>query len=194
MEQAIEEITPTPPEKEAEGQKEEEQKDEDLECELQVSPMDVDKVLVNGVELTKDYSLATLRAASSFLGISGSGSKLKVYTKILSHNQKMELLNAKSLVIEAKAQETREALGQSVAKMPDEATQARRRLTHMPYANWSKECVEHRARPDRRERTDGVKRGSIPENLSCCGFIVTPVGDGWDLPCCGFIVTPVGDC
>ena len=75
----------------------------------------------------------------------------------------MERLNAKSLVSEAKAQETREALGQSVAKMPDEATQARHRLTHMPYANWCKERVEHRARPDRHERTDGVKRGSIPE-------------------------------
>ena len=44
------------------------------------------------------------------------GSKLKVYTKILSHNKKMELLNAKRLVSDAKAQETREALGQSVAK------------------------------------------------------------------------------
>ena len=79
--------------------------------------------------------MATLRAACSFLGISGSGSKLKVYTKILDHNEKMEFLNAKCLVSEAKAQETREALGQSVAKMPDEATQARHRLTHMPYAN-----------------------------------------------------------
>ena len=38
--------------------------------------------------------MATLRAACSFLGISGSGSKLKVYTKILNHNKKMELLNA----------------------------------------------------------------------------------------------------
>ena len=69
--------------------------------------MDVDKVLVNGVELTKDYSLATLRAACSFLGIPGSGSKLKVHTKILSHNKKMELLNAKSLASEAKAQKRR---------------------------------------------------------------------------------------
>ena len=75
----------------------------------------------------------------------------------------MELLNAESLVSEAKAQETREALGQSVAKMPDEATQARHRLTHMPYAYWCMERIEHRARPDRHERTDGVKRGSIPE-------------------------------
>ena len=55
------------------------------------------------------------------------------------------------------------ALGQSVAKIPDEATQARHKLTRVPYSNWCKECVEHRARPDRRERTDGVKRGSIPE-------------------------------
>ena len=54
MEQAIEEIARTPPEKEVEGQKEDEKKDTDLECELQLSPMDVDKVLVNGVELTQD--------------------------------------------------------------------------------------------------------------------------------------------
>ena len=126
-----------------EGEKEDEKKDTDLECEPHLSPMDVDKVLVNGVELTQDSSLATLRAAGSFFGISGSGSKLKVYTKILNHNKKMELLNAKSLVSEAKAHETREALGQSVAKMPGEATQARRRLTQAPYAHWCKECVEH---------------------------------------------------
>ena len=50
-----------------------------------------------------------------------------------------------------------------MAKMPDEAAQARHRLTHLPYANWCKECAEHRARPDRYERTDGTKRGSVPE-------------------------------
>ena len=101
VEQAIEEITPTPPEKEVAGQKEEEKKDEDL-CELQLSPMDVDKVFVNGVELTKG-SLTILRAARSFPGISDSGSKLRV----INHNKEMELLNARRLVSEAKAQETK---------------------------------------------------------------------------------------
>ena len=80
--------------------------------------MDVDKVLVNGVELTQDSTLATLRAACSFLDISGSGSKVKVYTKIINHNKRMELLNAKSLVSEATAQETREALGQRCQMKP----------------------------------------------------------------------------
>ena len=156
VEQALEGITPT--RQEVEGQKE-----DDLECELQLSPLDVDKVLVNGIELAKDSALATLRAACSFPGISGSGSKLRVYTRIFNHNKKMELLNAKSLVSEAKAQETRVALGQSVAKMSGEATQARHRLTHMPCSSWCMECFEHRARPDRHERTDEVKRESIPE-------------------------------
>ena len=159
VEQAIEKITPTPPEKEVEDKRE-----EDLECELQLSPMDVDKVLVNGVELIQNSS-AALRAACSFLDISGSGSKVKVYAKVLNHNKRMELLNAKSLVSEAQAQETREALGQSVAKVPDEAAQARRRLMSLPYANGCNECIEHRARPDRHERTNGVKRGSIPEGI-----------------------------
>ena len=72
VEKAVEEIQ----EKEAEDKKEEERKEEDLERVLQLSPMDVNKVLVNGIDLTKDSSLATLRAACSFLGISGSGSKL----------------------------------------------------------------------------------------------------------------------
>ena len=62
------EETPAAPHKEVEGQKEGQKKDTDLECELQLSPVDVDKVLVNGVELTKDSSLATPRAACSFLG------------------------------------------------------------------------------------------------------------------------------
>ena len=73
-------------------------------------------------------------------------------------------MKAKSLVSEAKAQETREeALGQSVAKMPDEGSQARRRSTHISYANWCKAWSEHRVRLDHRERTDGIERGSIPE-------------------------------
>ena len=95
MEQAIEKESPTPPEKEVEDKKEEEKNDEDLECE-QLSPMDVDKVVVNAVDLTKDSTLATLRAAFSFLGISGSGSKQRSM-KILNRNKKMELLNAKKL-------------------------------------------------------------------------------------------------
>ena len=59
--------------------------------------MHVDKVLVNGVELTQASTSATLRAACSFLGFSGSGSKVKVYTKILNRNKRLKLLNAKSL-------------------------------------------------------------------------------------------------
>ena len=43
--------------------------------------------------------MATLRAACSFLAVSGSGSKVKVYTKILNRAKKMESLNAKSLVL-----------------------------------------------------------------------------------------------
>ena len=80
---------------------------------------------------------------SAFLG---SGSQVQVYTKILNRNKKIEFLNAKILVSEAKAQETREAFGQSVAKMPDESNfKQEHRLTHTPHVNWWKECTEHRA-------------------------------------------------
>ena len=51
-EKAIDEITPSPSKKAVEDQKEDDKKGEDFECELQLSPMDVDKVLVDRVELT----------------------------------------------------------------------------------------------------------------------------------------------
>ena len=73
---------------EVEGQREEEKKDEDLECELQLSP--------NGCR----------QSLGEWSRVAGSGSKLKVHTKILNRNKKMELLNAKRLVSEAKAHKT----------------------------------------------------------------------------------------
>ena len=92
-------ITPTCQEKELQGQKEDEKKDTDLECELQLSPMDVDKVLVNGIEWTKD--------------------------SILNRNKKMALFNAKCLVSDAKAQGTRDALGRSNSSKAQVDTYAR---------------------------------------------------------------------
>ena len=50
-----------------------------------------------------------------------------------------------------------------MAKMPDEATQTKHSLTHLTYATWCKERVEHQARPVRHERTGGLTRGSISE-------------------------------
>ena len=69
----------------------------------------------------------------------------------------MELLNAKSLVNEAKAQETSEALGQGVAKMPDEATSSKAQVNARAIC----QLVQGVRCPDRREGTDGVKRGSV---------------------------------
>ena len=50
-----------------------------------------------------------------------------------------------------------------MAKMRDEATQARHRLTHLPYATCCKARIEHRAHPHRHQRTYGLKRGSVRE-------------------------------
>lgn len=53
---------------------------------------------------------------------------------MINHDKKLELLHAKILLSDAKSQEAREASGLTVAKAPDDAAQARHRLTHIPYA------------------------------------------------------------
>jgi hypothetical protein len=67
-----------------------------LEGRLVFSPSPTDMVLVNGVELTPESSLQSLRAALTFHGLSTSGSKSKCFTRLLNHQkqQELEIINA----------------------------------------------------------------------------------------------------
>ena len=51
---------------------------------------------------------------------------------------------------------------QHSAEPPDEETQMRHNLTHLPYAEGCPSCIAHRSRPDRHERTGGVKAIGAP--------------------------------
>lgn len=52
---------------------------------------DFEKVILNGVELTPESSLAALRSGCSFYGISQSGGKTKCYGRWVNHLKKLEL-------------------------------------------------------------------------------------------------------
>lgn len=64
---------------------------------------------------------------------------------------------------EATARDTREAPGQPVAEVLDEAIQARDRLARIPCANWCPERAQKKAKTDMRVRSGGSARISIGE-------------------------------
>ena len=74
----------------------------------------------------------------------------------------MELQTALAAAREAEAAEQREPKPQRLAEPPDEKTQQKHMLTHLPFAEWCQHCVAHRARQDRHVRDGSVKAGGIP--------------------------------
>ena len=101
-----------------------------------------------------------MREACSFYNLSTSGSKDRCFKRLLEHQKKLELQLILGAAREAQAAEERQPRPQHLAEAPDEETQMRHILCHLPYADWCPSCVAHRARPDRQENTGAVKESS----------------------------------
>ena len=103
-------------------------------------------ITVNEVQLTLESPIRSLRAACSYLGISTSGGKVKLFERILSFYDEHQL---------SFAQEIKASLGPSLApreqrliEPPTPAEQREHELTHQPYEEWCPACIAARARPD----------------------------------------------
>ena len=107
-------------------------------------------IVVDGVRLSLDCSLAVLRAACRSLGIGRSGGKAAVLKRIEGHLRKQSLLERHVIVQEALNQPV-EVHEQPAVAPPTEEARRRHCLTHIPYAAWCEHCVQHRAGADRRE-------------------------------------------
>ena len=138
-----------------------EEKKEEMD-KIVVAPFDPQLVVVNGIEMTVESSLASLRAALAFYGKSTSGGKQRCFRKLVDHMRQMELEVARDAAVEAQKSHFREPKVQPAAQRPGDAEVERHCLTHVPYAPWCEHCIAHRARPDRHERSDLSKEASIP--------------------------------
>ena len=130
--------------------------------EIVVAPFDAQEIVVNGVVLTAHSSQAALKAGLSHYGKSTSGSKRKLFERLVNHMKQMELELARDAAVQAEKAHHREPRMQVAANRPSEKEVERHCLTHTPYQGWCEHCVSHRARPDRHERNDLSKEASIP--------------------------------
>ena len=89
---------------------------------FEVGPALPSQIQVNGIVLTLESPLRrSLRAACAYYKIGQSGGKRKCFSRLLEHQNKMELLLARDLAAQAEAFEKRIPLEQAVAKEPTEA-------------------------------------------------------------------------
>jgi len=94
-----------------------------------VNAADFEKVIVNGVELTAESSLAALRSGCSFYGISQSDGKMKCYGRLVNHLKKLELELSRDAAQHAAAELERKPYSPTLAVPPSEEAQRQHELT-----------------------------------------------------------------
>ena len=127
-----------------------------------VNAADFEKVIVNGVELTVESSLAALRSGCSFYGISQSGGKMKCYGRLVNHLKKLELELLKDAAQHAAAELERKPHSPTLAVPPSEEAQRQHELTHTPYQSWCESCICFKARANRQLRDDSSRASETP--------------------------------
>ena len=123
-----------------------------------MSAAPTDQMLVNGAEPTADSSLRALRAALTHYGLTTSGPKAKCFNRLLNHQKQLEFQ-----VLHGAAEQAQGRTPKSVPLQipPDEETQQKHFLTHIPYQPWCSSCVCFRARADQHQRTGALRRGGV---------------------------------
>ena len=101
--------------------------------------------------------------ACSFLQVSQSGSKSKLWSRIVATLDKQLILEEKELSDLALQESTEPARPVHSAQPPSEEEIKSHNLTHLPYKDWCSACNMAKARPDaHRVDPDALKQREIP--------------------------------
>ena len=113
-------------------------------------------VIVNGKRIEQTSTLKVMREACVFLGLGRSGGKKTIFARLQEYCQRGHARLAVEVAHQQQQQDRREPeAGPAVPELPDEETQARHRLTHLPFESWCEECVATRSRDgERHERRE----------------------------------------
>ena len=149
----------------------------DIPDKILVEPTPDDKVVVAGVELTSSSTLAVLKQALKHYSLSTSGSKAKCFSRLVNHQKKLELEIIHSAAKATEADLKREPHPQTLAVLPDQQTQDRHALTHVPFEPWCESCVAFRARMDPHKRDDSTYASGTPTvSFDFCHTKSVPAG------------------
>ena len=111
-----------------------------------VAGLQRDSVIVDGVVLMADSTIASLRAACKHVGISQSGSRSKLFRRLVSHFEQKQL---EVIYATHPALPVVQPRPQILAAPPAEfETISRHELTHLPYEPWCAVCVANKGRPE----------------------------------------------
>ena len=108
-----------------------------------------DHVKIAGVDVSCTSAISVLKAACSYLQVSQSGSKSRLWSRILAALDKRAIKAERELAAVALDESQRKATSVQTAEPPEDAAViATHNLTHMPYQPWCPACVMSKGRPE----------------------------------------------
>ena len=108
-----------------------------------------DHVKIAGVDVSSTSAISVLKAACSYLQVSQSGSKSRLWSRILAALDKRAIEAERELAAVALDESQRKATSVQTAEPPEDAAViATHNLTHMPYQPWCPACVMSKGRPE----------------------------------------------
>ena len=108
-------------------------------------------VKIAGVDVSNSSASAMLKAACEYLQVSQSGSKQKMWNRILGALDRQAIQAERELAAVALDESQRKAESVQVATPPDDQAEIdAHMLTHLPYAAWCPACVMSKGRPELR--------------------------------------------
>ena len=140
-----------------------------------------DRLEIAGVVVTKNSSIAVLKAACEYLAVSQSGSKAKLWSRIIATVDRQRILEETQLSVPALTSDSIQPRSVQLAERPGEDEVQRHMLTHSPYAAWCEACVSSKGKPDRHERDETrVRDREIPVLSFDFAFTGKSLGDDQD--------------
>ena len=115
-------------------------------------PLDSDEVYVDGVIISHDSSLAAMRAACRFLGLTASGNRHQCFKRICKHLKERDLIDADAVRLRLQSDTERRPNMQVAPKNPTDAERREHDLTHWPFKPSCPLCVSFKSRQDRHEQ------------------------------------------
>ena len=114
-----------------------------------------EKISIEGLELTSRSSVHDLRRICKYFGINQSGSKQKMYERIVKCHiiaLRRQGLDAGQRLYEEEMVEPREVGGPG--RLPSLRVRKLHELTHLPFQDWCAHCVACKSRADQHRRAD----------------------------------------
>ena len=99
----------------------------------------------------------------NILAVSQSGSKAKLWSRIIATVDRQRILEETQLSVPALTGDSIQPRSVQLAERPGEDEVQHLMLTHSPYAAWCEACVSSKGKPDRHERDETrVRDREIP--------------------------------